>query len=313
MRNTTRSILSTLAATGLTAIVTAALAVPAQAMPERFADAGTIVWCDGADGTLEAFDTTQAPHAWSAAFHVGDVEAFAGAETALLVGDRLLGSAPAYDPAGLPVGELAVAGTIEWGQQEVLSGWDVDPDGRRVRTEGTRTPLTGSVTLSLGEPSATLDCTGWDIDLETFRLGRGPVADRSEGWLQDGHELADGAGWLSFYGDRKTQLGVALDLVEPLGFAGERLQVRNGKIAGTLVLRDPETWEVTGAASVQGTLVRTGSEHLVETGPGSRYVTDLVHYDVTLTITTSTGQWSGTWPATHETIRSRSVTPPRAL
>ncbi|GAA6526162.1 hypothetical protein [Intrasporangium sp. DVR] len=45
------------------------------------------------------------------------------------------------------------------------------------------------------------------------------------------------SGWcrryrVSFYGDRKTKLGIALDLVDqdgmPYAFAGERLQLRNG-------------------------------------------------------------------------------------
>jgi hypothetical protein len=89
--------------------------------------------------------------------------------------------------------------------------------------------------------------------------------------------------------------------------------VHDGSVSGTLLLRHRETWEVTGAASVSGTVVTSGSAQVVETGEGYRDVTDVDHYDVSLTSTTATGQWSGTWHTTHETNRSRSVVPPKAL
>jgi hypothetical protein len=238
----------------------------------------------------------------------------AGGETALLVGDRLDGTFPAEDPeSGAGVGDLTIDGTIARGETEVVSGWDVDPDGRRYRSEGTRIPLSGSVTLSLGNVETTLACSGWEIDLETFRLNRQPAADTSRGWVPDSYELDGGAGSIGFYGDRKTELGIALDLVSPYAFAGERLQVRNGTVEGTLILRDQDTFEVVGAATVSGTVTRTGSEQIVDRGHQHHQVTTLVHYDVSLVITSSAGQWSGTWEATHQTDRMLAVNPPRAL
>ncbi|MDC5699149.1 hypothetical protein OO014_18015 [Intrasporangium calvum] len=311
---TSRSLAATVAATGFAAAVSVTLAAPAQAMPERFADVGTIVWCDGEGGFLTADDTTQSPSSFTAVLFDGDLEAFAFGDAAVLVGDRLLGTFPATDASsGAELGDLTIDGQVTRGVTETLSGWDIDPDGRRTRTEGTRTPLTGSVTLSLGDTSATLSCTGWDIDMEVFRLNRQPVADRSEGWLPDSYELEGGAGYIGFYGERETELGIALDLVDPAVFAGERLQVRNGQVEGTIALHDPETWEVTGTAMVRGTVTKTGTEHVVDGGDGYRYVTDVNHYDVALTITTATGEWSGRWQATHETNRSRSVLPPKAI
>lgn len=68
-----------------------------------------------------------------------------------------------------------------------------------------------------------------------------------------------------------------------------------------------------GAASVSGNLTKTGSEQIIDAGKNYRWVTTLIHYDVTLTITTAEGQWSGTWPATYEMLRTRATNPPRAL
>lgn len=314
MHRSTRTILASIAVSGLGAVVATTFALPAQAMPERFADAGTIVWCDGEGGALEAVNTTQGATYWSADVVTGEGMAVALGEDELLVDGRLEGTFPAHDQeTGDAVGDLTIDGSIVWGEPEVVSGWDVDPDGRRYRSEGTRIPLSGSVTLSLGEIETTLECSGWEIDLETFVLTRGPAADNSRGWWQDTYELEGGAGSVGFYGERKTELGIALDLVEPYAFAGERLQVRNGKVEGTLLLRDPETFEVIGAASVSGTVTKTGSEQIIEAGKGYRWVTDLAHYDVALTITTEAGEWSGTWEATHETLRTRAVVPPRSL
>lgn len=316
MRITRRSTRAVVAATGLSALVAATLTIPAQAMPERFRDAGTIVWCEGEGGYLEAYDTTMGGASWSAGLFLDDAAAVTGGEGTLLDGDRLEGSFPAYDPdSGDEVGDLGIDGTIVWGQTEVLSGWDVDEDGRRTRSEGTRTPLTGSATLTLGAAETTLTCTGWEIDLEIFRLNREPAAQRAQGWYNDSYELGGGEAIISFYGDRKTTLGIALDLVDPYAFAGERLKVRNGKVEGTLVLRDPDTGDVVGAASVVGTVTRTGSERIVEKSKSGRYryVYDRVFYDVSLTVTTSTGQWGGTFEATHETVRTRVTIPPRAL
>lgn len=312
----TRSSLATLAATALGAMLAMTFAVPAaQAMPQRYADVGTIVWCDGGEeGFLEAYDTTQGGVAWSAGILIGEDVAVATGEDELLVGDRLEGTFAAhYEESGLVVGDLIIDGTISRGETEVVSGWDVDPDGRRYRSEGTRTPLSGSVTLSLGAAQTTLDCTGWEIDLETFLLERQPAAQNSKGWWQDGYELEGGAGTVGFYGDRRTELGIALDLAEPYAFGGERLQVRNRRVEGTMLLRDPETADVLGVATISGTLVETGRERSIEAGKTYRWVTTLVHYDVTLTITSPFGSWSGTWPATHETLRTRATIPPRAL
>ncbi|AXG12786.1 hypothetical protein [Intrasporangium calvum] len=320
MRNTRRSIRAMVAVTGLSALVTATLTVPAQAMPERFHDAGTIVWCEGEGSYLEAFDTTQVGTGWKAELFLGGSSAVAGSGEALLVGNRLEGSATAVDSESFDeIGELSVEGTVVWGATEVLSGWDVDEDGRRTRTEGTRTPLSGTATLSLGAVETTLSCTGWEIDLTTFRLNREPAAWRGQGWYSDGYVLGDGEAFVSFYGDRKTKLGIALDLVDqdgmPDAFAGERLQVRNGKVEGTLILHDPETWEIVGAASVEGTIRRTGSERVIEKSkrPSYRFVYDRVFYDVSLTITSAAGTWSGTFEAIHETVRSRVTIPPRSL
>jgi hypothetical protein len=285
-------------------------------MPERFHDAGTIVWCEGEGGYLEAYDTTQGAAGWSAGIFLDQAEAVTGGESTLLDGNRLEGVYPAFDPeSGDEVGDLSIDGTIVWGQTEVLSGWDIDEDGRRTRSEGTRIPLSGSVTLALGTAETTLACTGWKIDLEIFRLNREPAAQRGRGWYSETYELGDGEAFVSFYGDRKTKLGIAVDLVDPYAFAGERLQVRNGQVEGTLILHDPETWEVVGAASVVGTVKKTGSERIIEKSkrPNYRYVYDRAFYDVTLTITTAAGEWSGTFEAVHETVRSRVTIPARSL
>lgn len=322
-RITVRSFWAVITATSLAAVVTVA-AGPAQAMPERFADAGTIVWCDGEGGYLEAGNTTQGGTYWHASLYRAESAAFAMGEDALLVGNRLQGTFAAHDEeSGDGVGDLTIDGALSWGQVEVVSGWDVDPDGRRYRSEGTRIPLSGSVTLSLGTDETTLACSGWEIDLETFQLTRGPAADNSRGWLQDRYELGGGAGFVGFYGDRRTELGVALDLydandfgdpdAQPYAFAGERLQVRAGRVDGTVLLRDPESFAVIGAGTISGSLTETGREQTIDVGKTYRWVTTLVHYDVTLTITTALGQWSGTWPATHETLRTRVTIPPRAL
>jgi hypothetical protein len=284
-------------------------------MPERFADAGTIVWCDGEDGTLTAIDTTKAGSTWSAGMLAGDSFASAGGETPLFDGIGLHGTFPAYDDmGGAIVGDLIIEGTITRGDTEVLSGWDVDEDGRRNRTEGTRTPLAGEVTLILGEAATTLTCVGWDFDTETLRLTEGPGTTVDTSWWTDSYELAEGAGTIGFYGVQQHALGITLDLFDPsYVFAGERLQISNGHVDGSLLLRDPDTWAVVGMAEVRGTVTETGREQTRETWQGYQRVTDLVHYDVSLTISTEHGEWSGTWGATHETSRIRSVIPPKAL
>lgn len=314
MRSHARALSSLLATAGLTTVLSASLSAPAHAMPERFADAGTIVWCDGDGGTLTAIDTTAAGRNWFAGLLVGDAFATAGGETALLDGTDLSGTFPAYDDMGTALGDLTVDGTITRGTTEVLSGWDVDEDGRRNRTEGTRTPLTGEVTLTLGRAETTLRCVGWEVDTETLRLTRSPAATVDSAWWTDSYDLGDGAGTIGFYGERQHELGIALDLAGPSTvFAGERLRITNGQVDGSLLLRDPETWAVVGVAKVSGTVTETGREQTRESGQGFQRVTDLVHYDVALTISTAHGDWRGTWGATHETSRVRSVVPPKAL
>jgi hypothetical protein len=314
MRTKNRSILAAVAATGLSTVILASLALPAQAIPERFADSGTILECEGEGGSLSAMDTLQMPASWNVAFFASGLEAFAFGDTALLVGDHLSGTFPAYDPdTGTEFGDVSLDGHIERGTPEVLADWDEHENGR-LRTEGTRTALSGAVTLSLRGVQTTLSCTGWDFDTETFQLNAGqPVADRYEGWFSDGYELEGGAGSIGFYGERETELGIALDLVEPAAFAGERLQIRNGAVDGTLLLRDPETWQVTGLATVSGTVSRTGSDQVVEEYPGYQRVEDYDHYAVSLSVSTSTGEWSGTWETTHYVKRIVDVVPPSAL
>ncbi|GAA6526161.1 hypothetical protein [Intrasporangium sp. DVR] len=46
---------------------------------------------------------------------------------------------------------------------------------------------------------------------------------------------------------------------------------------------------------------------------GYRFVYDRVFYDLSLTITSAAGTWSGTFEAGHETVRSRVTIPPRSL
>lgn len=301
-------------ATASVAALAATAAAPAQAMPERFRDVGTIVWCTGEGGHLEAGDTTQGGAYWSAGILVDERYAVAIGEGGLLVDDRLEGTFPASDEeSGDHVGDLTIDGTLSRGQTATVSGWDVDPDGRRYRSEGTRTPLSGSVTLSLGAVETTLECTGWDLELETFLLEREPAAHVSRQWWQDSYELDGNAGSVGFYGERRTGLGIALELYDPHVFAGERLQVRNGAVEGTLVLRDPDTQAIVGVARVEGTLTETGRELDIDVGAAYRWVTTLIHYDVSLTITTPDAVWSGTWPATYEMLRTRVTIPPRAL
>ena len=314
MRVHTRTLGSLLATAGLTAALGTALSAPAEAMPERFADAGTIVSCDGEGGSLTAIDTTMAGTTWSAGILAGETFASAGGETRLLDGSGLHGTFPAYDDDGAVIGHLAIDGTITRGKTEVLSGWDVDEDGRRNRTEGTRTPLAGKVTLTLGEAATTLQCVGWELDTETFRLTKSPGTTVDTAWWTDSYELADGAGTIGFYGVQQHELGIALDLFDPsYAFAGERLQISNGHVDGSLLLRDPETGAVVGVAKVSGTVTETGREQTSESGQGYQRVTNLVHYNVSLNISTEHGKWSGTWGATHETSRVRSVIPPKAL
>jgi hypothetical protein len=315
MRTHTRALGSVLAAGGLATALSTALSAPAHAMPERFADAGTIVWCDGEGGSLTATNTTKAGTGWSAGMLAGDVFAFASGETALFDGTGLHGTFPAYDDeTGAETGDLSLEGTISRGVTEVLSGWDTDGDGRRTQTEGTRTPLSGQVTLSVGEASTTLECVGWEFDTETLVLTRAPATDVATAWWTDSYELDGVAGSIGFYGERQHELGIALDLLSPsYVFGGEQMQIRNGHVDGSLLLRDPETWAVVGVATVNGTVTETGREQTVESWDGYKQVTDLVHYDVALTVTTEHGEWSGTWPATHETGRTLGVIPPKAL
>ena len=313
MRNHTRTFGSLLATAGLTAALSTALSAPAQAMPERFADAGTIISCDGEGGSLTAIDTTMAGTTWSAGMLAGDTFASAGGETRLLDGNDLHGTSPANDD-GTVIGDLTIDGIITRGDTEVLSGWDVDEDGRRNRTEGVRTPLSGKVTLTIGEAAITLDCVGWEIDTETFRLTRSPATTVDSAWWTDSYELGNGAGTIGFYGEQQHELGIALDLFDPsYVFAGERLQISNEHVDGSLLLRDPDSGAVVGMAKVSGTVTETGREQIRESGQGSQRVTDLVHYKVSLTISTAHGEWSGTWGATHETNRVRTVIPPKAL
>lgn len=315
MRHHSRALGSLLAAAGLAAGLGTALSAPAHAMPERFADAGTVLWCEGEGGSLEAIDTTMAGTTWSAGMLAGETFASAGGDAALLDGATLRGTFPAYDAdSGTPLGDLTIDGTITRGETEVLSGWDIDEDSRRTKTEGTRTPLSGAATLSLGDAATTLQCTGWEIDTETFRLTDGAATTVDTAWWTDSYELPDGAGTVGFYGVQQHELGVALDLFHPTyTFAGERLQIRNGRVEGSLLLRDADTWAVVGMAKVSGTVVETGREQISEGSGAHRRVTDLVHHDVSLTITTEDGEWSGTWRATHETSRISSPNPPKAL
>ena len=123
MRNHIRTLGSLLATAGLTAALSLGSSAPAHAMPERFADAGTIVWCDGEDGTLTAIDTTKAGSTWSAGMLAGDSFASAGGETPLFDGTGFHGTFPAYDDmGGAIVGDLIIEGTITRGDTEVLSG-----------------------------------------------------------------------------------------------------------------------------------------------------------------------------------------------
>src|SRR3954447_7744730 len=80
MRVHTLTLRSLLATAGLTAVLGTAMSAPAQAMPARFADAGTIVWCDGEGGSLTATDTTMAGTAWSAGMLTGETFASASGE-----------------------------------------------------------------------------------------------------------------------------------------------------------------------------------------------------------------------------------------
>lgn len=314
MRVHTRTLRSLLATAGLTVALGTAMSAPAQAMPERFADAGTIVWCDGEGGSLTATDTTMAGTTWSAGMLTGETFASASGETRLLDGNGLHGTFPAYDDSGAVTGNLTIDGTMTRGETEVLSGWDVDEDGRRTRTQGTRTPLAGKVTLTLGKAATTLQCVGWELDTETFRLTKSPATTVTTAWQTDSYELADGAGTIGFYGEQQHELGIALDLFDPsYVFAGERLQISHGHVDGSLLLRDPDTGAVVGVAKVSGTVTETGRAQTRESGRGYQRVTDLVHYNVSLSISTEHGEWSGTWAATHETSRVHSVTPPKAL
>ena len=297
---------------GLAAGVRAGAALPAYAVPERVADAGTVVWCDGEGGSLTAGSTTRGGTSWSAGVLADEAFAFASGSEALLAGSVLAGTFTAYDDrTGAALGDLEIDGAVTRGETEVLSGWSVDDDGRRRQTEGTRAPLSGAVTLSLGSTEVTLTCTGWEFDTETFVLTRSPGTDVATGWWPDSYALDGGGGSIGFYGDRQHELGIALDL--PSSFGGERLQIRNGYVDGSLLLRDPDTWEVTGVAVVRGVVTETGREQSVESGAGYRQVTELVHYDVALTISSSQGEFAGTWSATHETGRTLNVIPPKAL
>jgi hypothetical protein len=315
MSPSTRTLGSALTAAGLAAVLSTSIAAPAQAMPGRFADAGTIVWCDGEGGSLTAINTTRAGTDWSAGMLAGDTFALANGETALFEGTGLHGIFPAHDDeTGAEIGDLIVAGTISRGETQVLSGWDIDGDGTRRQTEGTQTPLSGQVTLSFGDASTILECIGLEFDTETLVLARGSASDVSTAWWADSYELGEDVGSIGFYGERQHELGIALDLYDPsYVFGGERLQIRNGQLDGTLVLRDPETWAVVGIAAVSGTVTETGREQSVEQWQGYKQVTDLVHYDAALTVVTPYGEWSGTWAATHETGRTLSVIPPKAL
>jgi hypothetical protein len=314
MTISTRAFGSTLVAAGLVTALTATISAPAQAVPGRFADAGSVVFCDGEGGLLNAMDTVRGGTSWSAGVFTGDVFAVAYGDSVLFDGTGMQGTFPAYDDdTGAEVGDITVTGTITRGETEVLSGWDFDGDGIRRQTQGTQTPLTGHVTLSFGGATTTLDCFGMEFDTETFVLDRRPATDVTTGWWADVYELDGGAGSIGFYGERQHELGIALDLYDPYVFGGERLQIRNGHVDGTLLLRDPDTWAVVGVASVSGTVTETGREQTVEQGDGYKQVTELVHYDTALTVVTPVGEWSGTWAATHETGRTLSVIPPKAL
>lgn len=312
MPGRTRTAFATLWVGALTAAAVS-IATPAQAMPLRFAEQGTIVMCEGDRASLHVFDTNLVS-SWSVGVLVGEVDAVVNGDTGLLVGDRLAWTGPAHDPdTGAELGQLAVDGLLVRGETEVLSGWDVNEDGQRYAMEGTRTTLSGSVTVSLAGTTTTLDCIGWNVDTETFQLDRIPAGDRYEGWSSEAQPLEGGAGTVGFYGERETELGISLDLVGPHAFAGERLQVRNGAVEGSLLLRDPENWSIIGVAHVDGTVTKVGSEQLVESSGGYRRVEDTNLYEVSLTIRTASGAWSGTWDATHTTLRLHDVYPPKAI
>lgn len=308
------SFTSLAAAVALGTAIVGSVSVPAHAVPDRYADEGTILWCEGPSASLTAISTTKAGTFWSANMSVGEAAAFAGGTEALYDGTAVNGTFPTQGEDGEYLGNLSISGTIEQGPAEVLSGWDVDDDGRRYRTEGARAALGGTATLNLQGTTTDLECSGWAIDTETFVLNRAPGADAVAGWQTDSYSLPENAGSIGFYGEHQHELGLSLDFSSPTyTFGGERLQIRNGAVDGVMPLRDPGTWAVVGVARAAGTVTKTGREQRVETGIGYRRVTDLVHYTVRLTITTSTGSWSGTWPATHETVRTRAVTPPKSL
>lgn len=315
MHQHARTLRSVLAAAGLAAAVLSTSTTTAHAMPERLDNSGTVVWCEGDGATLTAENGTLMGVYWSAGMQVGDAYASAFGGEAILDGDSLRGSFPAFDEeSGEALGDLTIDGTIARGETEVLSGWDIDPDGIRHQTEGTRTPLSGEVTLGLGEASTTLQCFGWELDTEVLRLVRNAPSDVASGWWSDSYELGEGAGTVGFYGDQQHELGVSLDLSTPTyAFAGERLQIRNGQVDGTLLLRDPETWAVVGMAEVSGTVTETGRERTLEAEGAHREATEIVRYDVALTIVSDRGEWSGTWEAIYQTDRSLHAIPPKNL
>src|SRR5688572_27577099 len=92
-----RTLGSTLLAAGLVTALTTSISAPAQAVPGRFADAGSVVFCDGEGGLLSALDTARGGTTWSAGMFTGDVYAVAWGDSVLFDGTGMHGIFPAFD------------------------------------------------------------------------------------------------------------------------------------------------------------------------------------------------------------------------
>jgi hypothetical protein len=310
-----------LLSTGCLLAAMAVLAPASEAMPKRYYDKGTILECSGTDpggtaASLTAIDTISAGVETQAFVLLPDGRAVVSAGQQPVLSDSSLDATlPGTDEeTGDPVGDIVISGTISRGDTEVLDGWDVDPDGRRFKTQGTRTPLTGSATMSAAGTTVEVECSGLEIDWVVFVVDTTPPAEHSAGWAQDVHELPDGVGTVFFYGEHRNQLGIGLDVVEPASFAGEQLHVRAGRVEGDLVLRDPDTFEPVGLAHVTGQLTLTGKERSLVRDKDLRVATTAMHYKVDLSVTLPGNvHVEGTYDATFETVMSLEVMPPRHI
>ncbi len=299
----------------------AALAPASEAMPERYYDKGTILDCfgtgpSGTEAYLTAIDTTLGGVETQAFVRLPDGRGIGSTGQQPILSDGSLNATlPATEEeTGDPAGDIVITGTVSRGETEVIDGWDVDPDGRRFKTQGTRTPLTGSATMSAAGTFVEVECTGLEIDWVVFVVDTTPPAEHSAGWAQDTHELPGGIGTVFFYGEHRNQLGIGLDIVEPASFAGEQLHVRAGRIEGDLILRDPETFQPVGLAHVTGKLTLTGKERSLVREKNLRFATTALHYRVDLTITLPDSvRVEATYDATFETVMLLRVTPPRHI